>query len=86
MPPYSSPYLVIDRNNDVFKVIKRGKLISVGINNVKPDFIHNISNLTSEIESISDTAQSSILSPPQPRLRRKTVFPQRLRDCVVNIE
>ena len=85
-PAYSGPYLVIDRNNDVFKVIKRGKLISVGINNVKPGFIHNISNLTPETEPIPDTTQSSILSPPQPRPRRKTVFPQRLRDCVVNIE
>ena len=37
---YSGLYLVINRNNDVFKVIKRGKLISVGINNVKPGFIH----------------------------------------------
>ena len=85
-PAYSGPYLVIDRNNDVFKVIKRGKLISVGINNVKPGFIHNISNLTPETEPIPDTTQSSILSPPQPRPRRKTVFSQRLRDCVVNIE
>ena len=81
-PAYSGPYLVIDRNNDVFKVIKRGKLISIGINNVKPGFIHN---LTPEIES-TGPAQSSMLSPPQPRPRRKTVFPQRLRDCVVNIE
>ena len=75
-PAYSGPYLVIDRNNDVFKVIKRGKLISVGINNVKPGFIHNISNLTPEIESISGTAQSSMFLPPQLRPRRKTVFPK----------
>ena len=73
-PAYSGPYLVIDR---VFKVIKRGKLISVGINNVKPGFIHNISNLTFEIESIPDTTQSSMLSPPQPCPRRKTVFPKK---------
>ena len=85
-PAYSSPYLVIDRNNDVFKVIRRGKLISVDINNVEPGFTHNIYNLTLEIESIPDTVQSSMLSPPQPRPRRKTAFLQRLRDCVVNIE
>ena len=84
-PAYSGPYLVIDRNNDVFKAIKRGKLISVGINNVKPGFIHNISNLTRETEPIPDTTQSSSLLPPQPRPRTKTVFPQQLRDCVVNI-
>ena len=73
---YSGPYLVIDRNNDVFKVIKRGKLISVGINNVKPGFIHNISNLTPETEPISDTTQSSILSPPQHVLAEKLFFPK----------
>ena len=80
-PAYSGPYLVIDRNNDVFKVIKRGKLISVGINNVKPGFIYDISNLTPEIESIPDTGQSSMLSPTQPRPRRKLFFPKTAGLC-----
>ena len=32
-------FLVVERNQEVFKVLKRGRLVSVGINNIKPGYV-----------------------------------------------
>ena len=80
-PAYSGPYRVLQRNNEIFKIVKRGKIISIGINNIKPGFVPS-NDIFSFSAEAGDSLQNSESS-PRPYPRRQTVFPQKFQDYVV---
>ena len=74
-PAYSCPFEVVTRNNHTFKVIKRGKIVSVSINNVKPGFVR-ITN-----SSCNDPTNEDVITYSRPH--RSINLPCRLRDYIV---
>ena len=69
-PAYSGPFEVVTRNNHTFKVIKRGKIVSVGINNIKPGFVR-----------ITDPTNEDVITYSRPH--RSINLPCRLKDYIV---